>query len=515
MLQKGNNNLNVSSRGKVVLKASSLALTSALLVSGLSACSKGSESDAKQHVLRIGFMYSDSYNEQYLRQQFTDGYELLHPNVDIEIVSAMQTQNYAEPDPNKKQPDPYENMKEMLNGSNPVDVVIVDSPYFRKLIQDNMLTKLDTLIQDNKFDIEDFVPSVIDGIKEAGEGSIYGLTPTFNASALFYNKKLFADQGVEVPKDGMQWSDVFTLAQRVAKGDGKERKFGLAINRWSDPYSDMMTYSAPLQLRMFDKNAEKMTVNTAQWKKVWTDISNLYQQKLVPTQEDYNMTNDAMNGKQVYNPFQGDLFISGRIAMMVAGYDYVTQLSQVKDAAAQNSKITNVDWDVVTMPTFAESPDVGGNVYLNNLMAINAKAQNSEDAWDFIAFNNGKDWAKLKSRSTYELVARKSFLKPKDGMNYNMAAFYSLKPAPGQDPAIDKLYQEKPNLYQVQQYAPQLFQEVVQKKKSVDQALQEWETKGNVLLQKIKTNPTGPLDGTDGSVGVSGGGAVVEVKPAG
>ncbi|QHW30336.1 extracellular solute-binding protein [Paenibacillus rhizovicinus] len=511
----GNKHLKHSARGKVVLRASSVALTAALLASSLSACSKGEGSDAKRHVLRVGFMYSDSYNEQYLRQQFTDGYELLHPNVDIEIVSAMETQNYQEPDPNKKPVDQYEKMKEMLNGSNPVDVVIVDSPYFKRLIQDNMLTKLDTLIQDNKFDIEDFVPSVIDGIKEAGEGAVYGLTPTFNSSALFYNKKLFADQGVELPKDGLRWSDVFTLAQRLAKGDGKDRKFGLAINRWSDPYSDMMTYATPLQLRMFDKNAEKMTVDTVQWKKVWTDITNLYQQKLVPTQEDYNTPNDAINGKQVYNPFQGDLFISGRVAMTVGGYDYVTQLSQAKDASTQNPKIPSVDWDVVTMPTFEEAPDIGGNVYLNNLMAINAKAQNSEDAWDFIAFNNGTEWAKLKSRSTYELVSRKSFLKPKDGMTYNMAAFYTLKPAPGQDPDLDKLYQEKPNLYQVQQFAPQLFQDVVQKKKTVDEALKEWQTKGDALLQKIKTNPSGPLDGS-GGVGVGGGGGpAIDIKPVG
>lgn len=505
----GNHNAPKNAKGKFVLKASSLTLTAALLASGLAACSKGDDSsDAKQRVLRIGFPYSDSYNDQYLRQQFTDAFELQHPNIDIEIVAAQEGQSYEEPDPNKKQPDQYEQIKTMMSGSNPVDVVIVDSSSFKRLVDDNMLTKLDTLIQDNKFDIEDIVPSVINGIKDMGGGSIFGLTPTFNSSALFYNKALFTAQGIEFPKDNMQWPDIINLAKRLAKGDGKDRKFGLAFNRWSDPYSDMMTYAAPLQLKMFDNKAEKMTVNTPQWKKVWTDISNLYAEKIVPSQEDMNNGGAVDDGaKQVYNPFQGDLFIGGRIGMMLAGYDYVTQLSQVKEASVKNPKIKDVDWDVVTVPTFMEQPDTGGNVYLNNLMAINAKAPNSADAWDFIAFNNGKEWAKIKSRSTYELVSRKSFLKPKDGMDYNMAAFYTLKPAPLQDPAIDKLYQTIPNLYQVQQIAPQLFQDVVQKKKSIDQALQEWETKGNAMLQKIKANPTGPVDGSEG------GGPTIDVKP--
>ncbi|WP_258171189.1 ABC transporter substrate-binding protein [Paenibacillus sp. R14(2021)] len=506
------------SKGKMVLKASALAVTAGLMASSLAACSKGDgNSDAERHVLRVGFLYSNSDNEQYLRQQFTDGYELLHPNIDIEIVSAINydDQRYEEPDPNKKQPDPYEKLKDMLNGKNPVDVVVVDSGNLKRLAQDNMLTKLDTIIQDKEFDIDDFVPSVIDGIKDAGDGSIYALTPTFSSSALYYNKKLFTDAGVEPPKDGMQWPDIINLAKRVAKGEGKERKFGFSFNRYvGDPFWDSQTYSAPLQLKIFDNKAEKMTVDTPQWKKVWTDIADLYQAKIIPTQEDVNNGGGMGGGgikKEAFNPFQGDLFISGRLAMTIGGYDYISELSKAKDAAVKNTKLPNVDWDVVTVPTFAEVPDVGGNIYLNNLMAINAKAQNSEDAWDFIQFNNSKEWAKLKSRSTYEMVSRKSFLKPKDGMDYNIAAFYTLKPVPAQDPAIDKLYQDRPNLYQVQQIAQPLFQEVMQKKKSVEQALKEWQTKGDVLLQKIKENPNGPLDGVGGGpigVGNAGGAAV-------
>ena len=217
-------------------------------------------------------MYSNSDNEQYLRQQFTDGYELTHPDIDIEIAAAINydDQRFEEPskDPAKpnKQPDPYEKMKELLVGKNPVDVVVLDSGYLKRAVQDNLLKQLDPLIQESKFDIEDFVPTVINGIKDAGDNNLYALTPTFNSSALFYNKKIFADAGVSVPTDNMQWSDVFDLARRVAKGDGKDRKFGFSFNRWSgDPFNDSQNYAAPLQLKMFDNKGEKMTVDTPQW----------------------------------------------------------------------------------------------------------------------------------------------------------------------------------------------------------------------------------------------------------
>ncbi|MFC5651638.1 ABC transporter substrate-binding protein [Paenibacillus solisilvae] len=491
-------------RGSTIRKASAIILSVGLLSTVLAACSKGDgNSSAERHVLRVGFMYSNSDNEQYLRQQFTDGYELTHPDIDIEIAAAINydDQRFEEPskDPNKpnQQPDPYEKMKEMLVGNHPVDVVVLESNYLKRAVQDNLLKQLDPLIQESKFDVEDFVPTVINGIKDAGDNNLYALTPTFNSSALFYNKKLFTDAGVPVPTDNMQWSDIFDLAKRVAKGEGKDRKFGFSFNRWSgDPFNDAQNYAAPLQLKIFDNKGEKMTVDTPQWAKVWKDVLALYKDKIVPSQSDMNFGGDGgiASGKEaVFNPFQGDLFINGRIAMTIGGYDYINELAKAKDYSTKNKAVPTVDWDVVTIPTFAEAPGIGGNIYLNNLMAINAKAQNSEDAWDFIQFNNSKEWAKLKSRSTYEMVARKSFLKPKDGMDYNLAAFYTLKPVPPQDVTLDKLYRDKPNLWQVTQSGQPLFQQVLDGKKTVEAALKEWQTQGDVLLQKIKDNPNGPL----------------------
>lgn len=209
--------LKVKPKGKsVIRRASALVLSLALVSTVLAACSKGdSGSDAERHVLRIGFMYSNSDNEPYLRQQFTDSYELTHPNVDIEIAAAINydDQRFQQPDANNKQPDPYEKLKEMLVGSNPVDVVVLESAYLKRLVQDNMLKQLDPLIQESKFDIEDFVPAVINGIKDAGDNNIYALTPTFSASALYFNKKIFTDAGVTPPTDNMQWPDIMALAE--------------------------------------------------------------------------------------------------------------------------------------------------------------------------------------------------------------------------------------------------------------------------------------------------------------
>ena len=46
----------------------------------------------------------------------------------------------------------------------------------------------------------------------------------------------------------------------------------------------------------------------------------------------------------------------------------------------------------------------------------------------------------------------------------------------------------------------QLFQQVLDGKKTVDEAINEWAAKGNVVLQKLKSNPNGDSGATEGVV---------------
>lgn len=497
--------------GMRIRKFALVSLTLALLISLLAACSGGSDESTEKRVLRVGVLYGGSDNEPYFRQQYTDMYEMSHPNIEFEIVGAINydDQRFEQQDPSKPvtQPDPYEKMKEMLNGQNPVDVVVLDYNMLRRLTQDNLLQPLDPLVTQDKFDLSDYVPTVIDGIKAAGDGNLYALTPTFSSSALFYNKKLFADAGVQPPTDKMQWADVLNLARQVAKGEGEDRKFGFSFSRGqSDGFNDTQVYSQALQLKMWDDKGEKMLVNSDQWDLVWNTVSSLHKEKIIPNQEYYNKMYEKQSAEGGYDPFYGDLFIKGKVAMTIGDYGYINELKRAADNASKIKDFEPVDWDVVTVPVHPNDPDVGGSIYLSQLMGINSKAQNDKDAWDFIKFSNSKEWAKLKSRSLYEMVARKEFLKPIGGLQYNMDAFTTLKPLPPTSTDAEKIYREKPGIWEAQNPGYELFQEVIKGTKTSREALAEWETRGNAVLERLKTNPNG---------GMEGGGAAIDVKPMG
>jgi len=469
-------------------RAVAAALAALMMVSLLAACSfggSGSGGEAEKRVLRIGTMYGSASDEVWFRQQYTDSFELLNPDIEIQIVSAIDwnKQRFKTGD-EQQQIDPYEELTKMLTGENPVDVLIVEYSYLRRLIEDNLLQQLDPLIQRDKFDLEDFVPTVLEGIKALGDNNLYALAPTFGANALYYNKKLFTEAGVTPPTDNMFWTDAIDLAKRVSRGEGEDRTFGIMFSRWmGDPYYDMQyTYTAPLQLRMYDNNGEKMTVNTPVWERVWTTMADLYKNKVVPTWEDVGNVWEVREG-ETPNPFAGDLFIMGRVAMVTADYSYINELQAAAEYASQNANFDAPDWDVVTLPQHEEAPGIGSNTYLNSLTAINAKAQNPDDAWKYVQFINGRDWARLKSRSMYELSARKEFLKTPAGFNFNIEAFTTLKPVPPSNVDLDKLYRNNPNLWQVENIGRNKFQEVLQDQKSVKEALAEWETEGDAVLQ--------------------------------
>jgi multiple sugar transport system substrate-binding protein len=472
----------------------SIVLAAALSVVALAACSpKAQQADTTERVLRIATTQGYGPDDEWFRQQFTELYEFANPNITIELIPAVdysQMRFNTEPVKPEDQPDPMTELKKLMEGDNPPDLVMVDYQQLPELLNENLLSPLDPYITKDKFDTTKIVPTVLDGIKDmATDGKLYALAPLFSSSALFYNKKIFNDAGVAYPTDGMTWQQVFDLARQVSSGEGKDRKYGFSFTtyRGGDSFYESQIYTQPLQLRYYSETGETMTVDNDNWEKIWKSLTDLRKQNIVPGPPDPNeqMPDDM-------GPYGYDSFISGNVAMAISSYYYINELINANKAAETNDKIPSVDWDVVTLPTHPEAPNIGGYIWMQGLMGINAKAQNVDDAWNFIKFLNGDDWARLKSRSQGTLVSNKDYLVPKEGMDYNIGAFYQLKPAPMVDES--PIYRKYPNIYMVQQIGQQKFQEVLDGKKEVRQALKEWQTEGDAMLKQMRENPDAPVN---------------------
>ncbi|MEK3721936.1 ABC transporter substrate-binding protein [Paenibacillus sp. FSL H8-0034] len=478
-----------------VKQAMLLSICAGLTIPLLAACTKmPGASDKTERVLRIATTMGGSEDE-YFRQQFTEIFEYANPNIKLEIVSTIdESARYGRPDPSKKQVDPLDKLKEVMQGDNPPDVVMVGYDQLPELISNNLLTQLDPMITKDKFDTSDMVPAVIEGLKKLGDGKLYALAPTFNSSALVYNKKMFDEAGVAYPKDKMTWEEAFDLGRRLGKGEGENRKYGFSFSTQSmgDLFYSIQMYTAPLQLRMYDEKGDKMTVDTDQWEKIWKTMLQLKKDKVLPEQLDQAAMRAKMSnpGGADFNPFQYDDFLSGRVAMSIINYGQLSQITNANKSAQNVKSFTPIDWDVVTLPVHPEAPDVGGYMSMNGIMGVNAKAQNVDDAWKFIKFINSEDWARLKANSSYNIVTRKKYIKPKDGVQFHIEAFTTLTPAPQPDNTV---YRDKPNIYQVQDIGRRLFEDASQDKIQIRDALKKWQADGDAMLQQMKDNPNGPV----------------------
>ncbi|OKP69462.1 hypothetical protein A3842_25460 [Paenibacillus sp. P3E] len=463
-----------------ICTALALPLTSA----GGIAAAEGSKVSEGQRVLRIGNLWSGE-DDNYFRQQFTDLYELTHPEVKLEIVPAIDTEKLRFSTSNPlTSPDNLDDMRAIMGGAKPVDVVIGDNTLLKRLADYNLVDPLQPLIDRDHYDLSNMAPTVLDGIRELGKGELYALTPTFSSSALYYNKKIFDAAGVAYPENGMTWEKLISVAAKVTKvsKQDKGRVFGLAFNRYlSDPFWDMQNYLSPLQLAMYDNKGGKMTVNTPVWSKAWTDYSSLIKKQIIPGANVINYLEEDV-------PLAGDLFLTGKTAMAVGEYNYINELMVANRNASLIKNFKPVDWGIVSVPTFAEKPGVAMGTTLGSLMAINTLAQNKEDAWDLIQFVNSNEVAKIKAHNRYELTARKDYNGfPEKALD--LTPFFIQKPLPASDPVMDSLKARLPGITQINDAGQILFTEVYQGKRTVASALLAWEKQGNFMLKALQKDP--------------------------
>lgn len=457
-------------------------LSLVLLGSTLAACTGGESGDSTtERTLRIATMDGD--DGSWFRQQFTEIFEYAHKNIKLEFIQVIDNETLDGPrKEGVEPPDPLIKMKELMQGPTPPDVVMFDLSQMRELINENLLKPLDASISKDKFDMSGILPAITEGLKAAsGDGKLYALAPLFTSSALIYNKKLFTDAGVEFPTDDMTWDQMFDLARRLKGGEGEDQKFGFNFysNSFSDIFDSMNMYLSPLEIDFFDETGDTMLVDSDQLEAAWTKLIGLSKEKVIPSMD---MMNEGGMMHRNNSPFDYDDFMSGRLAMTIMNYGELARIDNANKNAANYEGYTPIEYDVVTIPSHPENPGVAEGFRMAGMMGINSKAGNEADAWRFLKFINGEDWARAKSNNNYQLVSHKKYIKEPAG-GLNMEAFFKIKPLSGRESNIYMKYRNKPNVMQAYMMGRGEFQQALSGQKSVRDALKSWKEQGDQMLK--------------------------------
>ncbi|MCA5924840.1 sugar ABC transporter substrate-binding protein [Curtobacterium oceanosedimentum] len=241
------------------------------------------------------------------------------------------------------------------------DVLMLDNPDVQQIAASGALSDL----ADYDLDAEGDVPGVAGA--NTYEGKLYGLQPVTNSIALYYNKKLLTEAGVEPPKT---WDELKAAAKKLTEGS----TYGFAM-------SNINTYEGTWQfLPLFWSNGgDEQDIATPEAAQALQLVEDL--------QSDGSMSKSSINWAQADVNNQ---FLAGKAAMMINGPWQLPALNAKK----------GLEFDSVPIPTRTGSETVaplGGEAFTVPQTGDEEKMQL---AGEFVGCLNSDEMQKVIAKTT-------------------------------------------------------------------------------------------------------------------
>ncbi len=348
--------------------------------------------------LRILTFNGSEFNEKY-----GNFFIATHPNYTLHMISIMENYTFGE--------NFNEVVEELILTENP-DVVSLNMDLYSSLLEQNKLSSLSPWIKKSKFDTSHFIPGIIDYFTD-DQNQIHGLTPTFDGTALFYNKKMFTDNGIAFPKDSMTWREVLQLAQRFPNlSDTNEQQFGYYDRKSENPFLMALNIGETNGLSFYYN--DKFTFSSRSWEGVFQHVTDCFKSKVCYEKE--SLDTPSLSGITSLEKSNYP-FLAGNIAMAIHDSSLYRTLTTSKD------RFPDLEWGVVSVPISEEQEGLSNGVMMNDILSIPTSAGQAVEAWELIEYIAGEDYARLLPNLRIEdLPARL----PSEWKDENVKPFYEL-----------------------------------------------------------------------------------------
>jgi multiple sugar transport system substrate-binding protein len=298
--------------------------------------------------------------EQKLLQQTLDDFEAKHPNIDVKLEVISEQAQYMDV------------IKTRLIGGEGPDVFYLDAFEAPALIETGVLEPLDEYVTED-FDIDDFEKSLLDAFK-GKDGKIYGFPKDYSTLALFYNKKMFQEAGVEVPKT---WDELREAAKKLTKGT---EVYGLGVT----PELARLYHIAE------SKGGKVVTDNKASF------ADPKVVEALQPIVDMHLKDKSAAQPNEVGANWGGEMFGQEKAAMVIEGNWAIPFLADT---------FPNIEYGTAEIPTIDGKK---GTMAYTVAYVMNKDSNKKEAAWKLISYLTGKEGMKTWTSKGYALPTRKS-----------------------------------------------------------------------------------------------------------
>ncbi|MBU5442354.1 ABC transporter substrate-binding protein [Paenibacillus sp. MSJ-34] len=423
-------------------------LAISILVAG---CGSKQPAPQEKKTLKIAFQ-----KEEYFYNSYGDYFEAKFPNVKIEIVPTEGIYGAGVVNSN-------EALASIVREQKP-DLLFLSAFQYPYLVQQEMLYDMTPLAER---DLKDAVlhPLAIEWLRTNDQGKLYGLNPEFNTKALFYNKSLFDEYGVEYPHDGMTWEEVIRTAERFsARKTNDDVFFGYHEMFLQTPYDLVRRIAYTHRLSYLSADQKQVTIDTESWRQIFQLVIDALKRGDFQPQM---VQGDKKGDVTVYGPehiAQMDLFAEGKAAMTVDGTSLIGRL---------NGK--TFEWGIVTEPIDPANPTRATDYDVYPVLAIAEQSENKETAWEVIRYFMSEEYARVHSKIGHTLTTR---IDGRVQDDLNLDPFYKLQTGDFELPTYQGI------VFLFDDLLNEQIAEVVQGKKTVEEALKYLQSEGQKRLDE-------------------------------
>ncbi|WP_141335977.1 extracellular solute-binding protein [Paenibacillus sp. tmac-D7] len=302
------------------------------------------------------------FSEEAFMSQYGAVFQKKFPNVKVEIIPYGDVSPVSSVMRSNPSTWPVEELP---------DVMGVNGAEFATLVRQGKLYALDEVVKKDGFPLKTAHPGLIEALRKQGDGKLYGLAPSFDQLAVYYNKALFDRYGVAYPEDGMSWEELLGIAAAIGEGGGRrEGVYGLATGNGSWPTSMIMQVANAAGISIIDPKTRQVAIDTPQWRMVWATVLEALREGAV-----YEAPQSASGGNRAETGGTPDPFLTGKAAMTLQRYSYIQTLKASKNAP---------EWDVASEPVHPDRPSESMTFSLGGIFAVSANSPNRRAAWELI-----------------------------------------------------------------------------------------------------------------------------------
>ncbi len=365
-------------------RAISVMLSAAMVLTAGSGMALTASAAEENVTIRYGIW--DSNQEPTLRE-IADKFEEENPGITVEIEVTPWS-------------DYWTTLETSATGGSAPDVFWMNAPHFEMYAQGGMLSSLDDAIGESEIASKaDFPESLVD--MYTYDGVWYGMPKGFDVAAVYYNKEIFDNAGVDYPTADWTWDDFVDIATQLTDTENNIYGTGVQLDEQAGWYNTVAMFGGSI---LTNDNTESGfgDPNTQAGIQCWVDLIDA---GVSPT---YSQLNDTG---------LTDMFQSGMIGMIFGGSYSLSGFMADEEFADK--------FDCV------ELPSVDGNkaTVIHGLgNVIYSQSENQEAAAKFVEFLGGEEAMTMQAEAGIDISARTDCQEIWADANpqYNLMAFMNM-----------------------------------------------------------------------------------------